>query len=166
MSNSYWIDPTLSIIRSLTINGADMVPYCNAIRIFETVCKPYITGALTLVDNNNFVENMKLVGGESVTGAFNAPPNDKTYNFTTKILNIRGTPNPANLKTIIYTIDIIGEVYMNDRANMVQQAFKGQTATDAASSIFGKFLGGGLNVPVPSIGMLGDKNAYTVNNKK
>jgi hypothetical protein len=167
MSDSYWVDPTLSEYRSVTLKGADVVSYTNAIRVFETVCKPYITGQLTLVDNNYVIENLDIKGGEEITGSFRAPPNDKTYDFKAKVLTIKGTPNPANLKTIIYTIDFIGHLYYADRGNMVQQAFQGQTATGAAQTIFNKFLGTDkLNIPVGSIGMLGDKNAYTVNNKK
>ncbi len=168
MADSYWVDPTISQIRSISINGIDVTSYTNAIRIFETVCKPYITGQITLVDTNNLIENMKLQGGETVRGAFAAPPNDSPpYEFDTRILTIKGHPAPNSLKKAIYTIDIIGPLYFQDRGSLVQSAHKGQIGTSAIQQIFGQYLGGdSLKVLQESIGMLGDKQGFTVNNKK
>jgi hypothetical protein len=167
MADSYWVDPTISQIRSVSILGVDVTSYINAIRIFETVCKPYITGQLTLVDTNNLIENMKIQGGESVQGAFQAPPNESVYEFDTRVLTIKGHPAPNSLKKVIYTIDIIGPLYYADRGALVQSAHKGQTGTSAIQQIFGQYLGTDtLTILQESIGMIGDKQGFTVNNKK
>jgi len=167
MADSYWVDPTISQIRSVSILGVDVTGYINAIRIFETVCKPYITGQITLVDTNNLIENMKIQGGESVQGAFQAPPNESVYEFDTRVLTIKGHPAPNSLKKVIYTIDIIGPLYYSDRGSLVQSAHKGQTGTSAIQQIFGQYLGTDtLTSLQESIGMIGDKQGFTVNNKK
>lgn len=166
MSN--YVDPTKAIIRSVTINGADLTKYAHALSVHETVCKPYITGQAIIHDYDNIVDSMQIVGGEDISVAFTAPPNSKTYSTDNcKVLSIKGEQNPNNLKGYIFTIDFIGNVYFQDRGSMVQSVHKNQTGTDAIQQLFSKFLSGDkLQILSNSIGMIGDKEGYTITNRK
>lgn len=161
------IDPTRSLIRGVQIKGANLTGYTNTIRIFESVCKPYITGQLIMIDNNNVMENMGLVAGEAVELAFQAPPNEDVYSFSGKILALKGQPNPENLKSQIYTVDVIGETYYKDRGALVQKGYnQGITATQACRNVHQEYLGAQLNCPVESRGPIGFKDGYTITNEK
>lgn len=132
--------------------------------VFETVCKPYITGSLTIRDDNNVINNLNLKGGEPIKFMFSAG-DGLNYDMTLYLLKMQGHPSTGNLRTINYSIDMIGPEYFGDRSNMVQQSFKQLPGTDIAKTISSKFLGG-LNIPVPSTGMFGMKNPYVVNSTK
>jgi len=157
--------PTRATVLSCSIAGADFTARVLKLSVFETVCKIFITGTLVIRDDNNVINNLLLKGGEPI--AFNFSAGDGlTYNMTLYLLKMQGEPMNNNLRSVKYTIDMIGSEYYGDRANMVQQSFSGQPGTAIAQSIFSRFLGGGLNVPVPSTGIIGEKNNYVVSSTK
>src|SRR5688500_7275653 len=61
---------------------------------------------------------------------------------------------------------MIGKEYYGDRSNMVQQSFSNMTGTDIIQSIQTRFLGSGIHIPIPSAGLLGQKNNYVVSSTK
>jgi len=164
---SDYVSPGKAALRSLSIKGVNLLQYTNSVKVFESICKPYLTAQVVIIDNNNLMDNMDIVGGEQCNIAFHSPPNEYVYNCTLQILNLKGRPNPNNLKSVIYTIDLIGPTYFQDKANLVQSGHKGQTGTDAIQQIWGQYLGKEpLSILMGSIGMLGDKEGYTVNSMK
>jgi hypothetical protein len=55
--------PTEGYVRAVILDG-QIQDYIQCVRIFETLCKPYLTVHLTIIDNNNVIENMRIHGGE------------------------------------------------------------------------------------------------------
>lgn len=163
-----FIQPCKARVRSCFLKGVDLTQYTHCVRIYETLLKPYLTAHLTIIDNNNLIENMNIVGGEECQVTFDAPPNNQViYNATVYVLSLKGQQSPNNLKTQIYEIDFVGPQYFQDKGNLVQKGFGQQTGTAAIASIWGQFMTGGLNIPVPSIGMIGKQNdPSTIDNKK
>lgn len=159
-----FITPTKCYVESCTIRGVDIVKHLNTIRVFETLCKPYITGQLEVLDTNNIIENMGLVGGEPVSFTINSTRSSRTDNL--HILSIKGETSTQGLRAMRYTIELIGPEYFGDRGNLVQQSFEGITGTDAISKIHSQFLGDSIDVQVPSIGLLGKDNSYVVSSTK
>ena len=43
------------------------LPYVNLIKGLRMVCKPYLTGDVLIIDNNNLINVLNLQGGEAVT---------------------------------------------------------------------------------------------------
>jgi hypothetical protein len=157
--------PTRAAILSCSIAGADMTNRVLKIAVFETVCKPYLTGTLVIRDDNNIINNLNIKGAEPV--AFNFSAGDGlTYDQTLYILKVSGEPVNNNLRTVKYTIEMVSKEYYGDRTNMVQQSFQKQPGTAIAQSIHQRFLGSSLNVPVPSTGIIGEKNNYVVSSVK
>lgn len=159
-----FVAPVRCYLEYAFINGVDIVRHVKVARVFETLCKPYLTGQLELIDTNNFVENMGLVGGETVSFAINTTESRRDVEL--QILSFHGQQSTTNKRSMHYTFELIGSEYFGDRSNIVQQAFSGTTATDACSSIYGSYLGGGLDVMVPSSGLIGKDNSYIVKGAK
>ena len=161
---SGWVQPCKCYIEYAYINGVDIVRHVKVARVFETLCKPYLTGQIELIDTNNFIENMGLVGGETVSFAINTTRSRRDVEL--QILSFQGQQSTHNKRAMHYTFELIGSEYFGDRANIVQQAFSGTTATDACSSIYSTYLGSSLDVMVPSSGIIGKDNSYIVKGAK
>lgn len=159
-----FIQPTKCYLEYCIVNGVDLVRHVSVARAFETLCKPYITGQLEILDTNNVIENMGIVGGEPVSFAINTTRSRRQFDLN--ILSLKGQTSTANKRAIQYTIELIGPEYYGDRSNLVQQAFKGITATDAVAKIYSQYLGSGIDIMVPSAGLLGKDNSYIVNSTK
>lgn len=125
--------------------------------IYETIFKPYITAKLTILDNNQVLQNMKLVGQEQATIAFDGG-DGSIYEQTLYVLNVKGEKANQSLRAQVYTIDLIGPAYYKDKGAMVQQAFKGTTGTQAIQQIHSQFIGEGLKILESSLGMLSDES--------
>lgn len=162
MSN--FVQPTKCFLEYCYVNGVDLVQHVTMARAFETLCKPYITGQLNILDTNNTIESMGLVGGENVTFCINTTRSRREFNL--QILSLNGQTSAKGKRAMAYCIELIGSEYYGDKTNMVQQAFSGVTATDAVSKLYSQFLGGGIDIKVPSTGLLGKDNSYITNSTK
>lgn len=157
--------PTKAAVLSCSINGADVTQKVLKLSVFETICKPYLTGSLVIRDDNNVINGLNLKGGEPI--AFNFSAGDGlNYSQTLYLLKMQGEPMDNNLRSIKYSIDMIGQEYYGDRGNTVQQSFSNQPATAIAQTIHSQFLGSSLNVPVPSTGIIGEKNNHVISSVK
>lgn len=157
--------PTKAAVLSCSVAGADFTARVLKISIFETICKPYLTGTLVIRDDNNVINNLDLKGGEPCS--FNVSAGDGlNYTMTLYLLKMQGEPMNNNLRSIKYTMDLIGPEYFGDRANMVQQSFNNMTGTAIAQAIQSRFLGSSLVVPIASMGIFGEKNNHVVSSVK
>lgn len=147
-----------------SINGNDVSGSVHSVQIYESICKPYITASAVFFDGNNTLNNMKLVGGESVSVTLNAGTTPYTQQL--KILKVHSRQNPASLRSEVYVMELVGNEHMADRQNLVQQSFKNTTVSQAAQNIHQKYCGSNLNVPVPTTGMIGQNNSYIVGSRK
>ena len=156
--------PTKCAITNFMLNGVDLVRHVNQLRVYETVCKPYLTASVVIMDTNNILNNMGIVGGEPVSFTINSTQSEYSGEFF--VLSIKGGEQSQSLRSQLYTINLIGKEYFGDRGNMVQQSFKGVTGTDIISKIHNQFMGTSLKIPVPSTGLIGKDNAYVISSAK
>ena len=134
-----FIKPTDGKVRSVVLDGNDITDFIQCIRVYESLCKPYLTAHLTIIDNDNVIENLAIVGGEPCEISFFSPPNQRIYDCLVSVLNLDGHQSPNNVKTQIYEMDLIGHVYFDDKANIVQKAFSG-SGTAAIQGIWNSYL--------------------------
>jgi hypothetical protein len=135
----------------------DITGYIHCVRIYESLCKPYLTVHLTLIDNDNLIESSNLRGGDFVDIGVKSYPNEYVYDCRVHVLNMEGHQATTNLKTQIYEVDLVGKAYFNDKANIVQKSYTEQ-GTSVISAIWGQYLApGGDNLAIhrQSDGMLG-----------
>lgn len=158
-------NPTKASVLSCSIAGADFTRQTLKISVFETVCKPYLTGVVVVRDDSNLINALNLQGGEPVSFNFSAG-DGLNYSQNMHILNLKGEPMENNLRSVKYTINVISKEYYSDRSNMVQQSFQNIPGTEIAKKIHGSFIGGALNVPLQAAGMFGMKNPYVVSSTK
>lgn len=143
-----------------------MTSHVHNVQIFETICKPYLTGKLVIKDDNNVINNLQIVGGEPVSVSFSGGSGSGPYRCTLYVLSLKGQPSEKNLRTVIYTFDLVGIQYFGDKTNLVQQSFKGTPGTSIISTIHNKFLGESLSILVPSSGLIGQDNPYVISSVK
>jgi hypothetical protein len=164
MSNPSQIQPTKSRIRSCTINGVDFRNHINQARIYETISKPYLTANLTIIDNNNLIDNMQIKG-TPVSISFDAG-DGLVYDAELYVLKHHGEKSSQSLRSTIYTIDCIGEEYFQDKKALVQQSFKHITGTQAIQKLHSEFIGSSaLRILAQSIGPL-SLQPYTISSVK
>ena len=148
------------------MNGVDFTSHINQLRVYETITKPYLTAKVTVIDNNNVLDNMNLVGGEPVTFSFDGG-DEPTYDCTLYVLSCKGQQSSQSLRSQIYDIECIGIAYFNDKKALVQKSFKFTPGTQAIQMIHNQFVGGDapLKVLAQSLGPL-SLQSYIVSAQK
>lgn len=160
------IQTTSGVLRTCTIKGVDVKAITRKVAVNESVCTPYLTAELTLLDATNIINGLNIAGGEEVVISFFAPINNKIYDAKLKIMSLEGQSQPDSLRSILYRINLIGEVFFKDRTQLVQKGVTGITGTDLIRQIATQYLGSTINIPVPSTGPIATNNPFTVNNLK
>lgn len=154
--------PTKVRLRSLNLAGVDLTRHCNQLRVYETISKPYITAQLLIIDNANLIENMQLVGGEQCEFAFDG--GGKVYEQKLNLLAVKGEKSNQSLRSVMYTIDLIGDEWFKDQGTMIQKSFKGVPGTAAIKTIHSEAFGTALKVLQGSLGPI-SLQSYIVNSK-
>lgn len=162
------INPTKIRLRNCTIKGVDCRLHTNCITVYETMCKPYITATITLIDNNGFVNGLQLKGGEQVSFAFDG--GGRVYESTQYITQIEDPQQSENLRSTTHLIHTATESYFNDKANLVQRSDVNTTASSVAQQIHNQFVGtdAPLKVLQSTLGMIAksDIGGFITANKK
>ncbi len=161
-------NPTKVRLLRCHVKGVDLKLHVNCIRVFEDMCKPYITAQIMIMDNNNIINGLKLEGGDPVSFAIDSHENNgDVYEQQQYILSIDGEESTDNLRTITYTIYTAGLSYFKDKANLVQMSAVNVTGSSLAARIHNEYVSdGGLSVHSSS-GMIAkdDIGGYHINNK-
>ncbi len=161
------IQPGQCRARVFRINGVDLRLHLNCVKIYESMCKQYVTSEFTIVDNNNVINTLGLSGTEPVSFAFDG--GGRVYESTHYITTIDGEESSDNLRSVIYKINAVGPSFYLDRANLVQRSDVNIPGSAVIQSIFGQYLGGDapLNI-LPSLGMIAktDIGGFVTANKK
>ena len=143
--------------------------HTQAVRIYETMCKPYLTAQLTINDTNNAINALQLRGGERVAIVLD-PGLGKVYETVQYILQIDEQEDPQNFRSKIYQISTASESFFNDRAGMVQRSDSLIPHTSAAEAIHSEYIGtdAPLNIALPSLGMIAKQEigGFITANKK
>jgi len=166
-----FVKPSTGRLRSVVLAGCPISDYVHCVRVFETLCKPYLTAHLIVIDNNNLIDSLGIMGGTPCTLSFDSPPGDVVYDDDFLVLQLTGKQSPMNLKTQIYDIDLIGMPYFRDKANLVQKSFGQIPVTAAIQQIWDEYLSGSkgtkLSIPIASTNMMGtEKDKSTIDHKK
>ena len=85
-------------LRSCTIKGARVDLLINCIRLYETMCKPYFTAQIMVIDNINMINNLELKGGDKITFSFNAEATGQIVAQDQYILSIDGEEPSESLR--------------------------------------------------------------------
>ena len=151
-----------------SINGTQLLPFVNVMRIFESVCKQYITAQVIMFDTDNLIPTLNITAGMPCTMMLSSPPNSILYTpENMKILKMKGEPAPGTLKFQVYTIDMVGVEYYQDRLNIVRNTFMNTGGTAAIAAIWGQYIGTSFSVDNSSSGMIGSNaQPHSENGKK
>jgi hypothetical protein len=159
-----YVEPSKGQMLIFGIKGVNLTQYLHCLRVYESICKEYITAQAIIYDDNNVIENMGIMPNDPAFFMFRAPPNDYTYSAglgggygAIQVLKMKGEQAPGTLKFQIYTIDLIGPVYYQDRQSSVfNDAFANDIGTGHIQQIWNQYLNSDtLNILTPSAGMVG-----------
>lgn len=172
------IQPTKAFLRSCIINSVPHVSETNnyhvkELRIYEDICKAYFTGQLVIETLLNVAE-VFLKPTVQVTLSFEAPRSDggptKTYTENFRVYSYDSKPLSGGADgRMQHTIQLIGQEYYNDKHNTVLENFANIPGTAAAASIHNQYMSvnGGLRIPFPSTGLIGEQlHPHQVKNMK
>jgi hypothetical protein len=154
-------------VQECSIKGVNVRQLVHCIRVYETMCKPYITSEITLINENNFINVLQLKGGETVTFTI-LDSQGKTYSSTQYITGIPEQITSEGIRTEMVSITSASIAYHKDRANMVQSSHLLEPITSSISQIHSMYIGTPLQIILPSLGMIAKKEigSYIVSNDK
>lgn len=121
-TNDSSVKTTSARLLRCNIKGADCKYYCRKLVVRESFCEHFITAELTIYDNNNVINSLKLQAGDPVSIAFDAPVNSFVWENDFMVLKYEGEQEADNLKMVVYTITVVTSEYYSDRGNIVKHS--------------------------------------------
>lgn len=151
--------PTKVRLRRFDLGGVSLLQHVQNIKVYESMCTPYIKCDVTVIDNKGILaaltEDYGTLANLPVRFAFD--DGETIYERKEqRVFSVDSQPAQEAKRAQVYNVTTIGESYFKDRSNLVQQSFKNTPATQAAQAIHNRFLGGDapLNILRQSLGMI------------
>ena len=165
--------PTKVRLRRFTLGPVEITPLITRIKVFESMCTPYIKCDITITDNQGMIEAIAEDYGTlaNMPVIFAFDDGETTYTRKEqKVFSLDAQPSEEVKRAKVYQLTTIGDSYVKDRSNLVQQSFKNIPATQVAQAIHNRFLGGDapLNILRTSLGAIAKDTigSYPVSNFK
>ena len=141
------IQPTKASLNVCTINDISYLPnnfHVKELRVYEDICKSYLTGQLVIETMQNSFEYM-LGPTVPVVLEFEAPRTDKgptrVYRQRFRIHSYESHPLSGGTDARMeHKIQLISQEFYNDRHNTVIRGFSNLTGTAAAVQIHNQFI--------------------------
>jgi len=132
-----------------SIAGHNVAQWVQNIKVYESMCTPYIKAELTILDNGSdrsgqagviaSIAERTSLPGAPVQFAFEC--GEGPYRrMEQRILTVDSHPSEEQKRALVYNIGTIGASYVDDRQSLVQKSFVNTPATAAASSIHQEYL--------------------------
>ena len=133
---------TASRLSSCVLEGKTVVQevrnLVRTVTIHESICSPYITAEIILLDNSNVITNLQVEGGNLCHVNFDVfSESGRKYDIDLYVLDIKGIPHPDIMDMKIYTISFCTSEYFTDRGNTTSKSSDlGQTGCQLAQTIW------------------------------
>ena len=115
------------LVHAPTSNGGlDIKNLMLEMNVYQSIFSPTLTGALTIADSANHLQNVPFIGQEELEFKFGIPDND-LVNFTkhrarvTKISNVTRTEERQQ----VYTINFTTKEFVKNLRNKLTKSYKG-----------------------------------------
>jgi hypothetical protein len=140
-----------------TFNGLDTRALTHCIRIYETMCKPYRTAEVVLLNTDGQVNGLNPdVGDEIVFSIQDAW--GQTYNMTSYVTAIPEQFTSNIIRQDMVTLGTVTGAFMRNKGSVVQWSGKNMPITDAIAAVHGMYIATPINVLLPSLGMIAGDN--------
>jgi hypothetical protein len=110
-------------LKDINLKGYDIKPITRTLMVRESICTPFITAELMVLDNDNWLTGeIAPNGGDYVNASFDSPhpfSSGTVYKMETQIVDIKATKAKDNLDMKVYTISLIGNEHMVDKGRTV-----------------------------------------------
>ena len=118
------------LVHAPTSNGGlDIKNLMLELNVYESIFSPTLTGALTIADSANHLQNVPFIGQEELEFKFGIPDND-LVDFTkhrarvTKISNVTRTEERQQ----VYTINFTTKEFVKNLRNKLSKSYKGNAS--------------------------------------
>lgn len=136
-----------------SVNGFDCTNILHNIKIYETVCKPYITAELTFINNKGQLNETQPLSGQSPVICIVLDSRGNTYTFSGIYTKAPDEFDKHNVGEGYVTIHAITQDYWNDKRSLVTDATQG-TGTQLVKKIHDRHIQTQLNILEESVGTL------------
>jgi hypothetical protein len=109
---------TAARINTCVLKDTDILAITQTVTIHESICTPYLTGELIVLDNQNIIIDLKIKGGELCNIGFDAPLGKRSYDVDTYVLDVKSSSAEDNMMLKIYTISVVTSEYFTDRGTL------------------------------------------------
>ena len=153
---------------TVSVNGFDCKSIVHNIKVYETICKPYITAELTFNNNKGQLNYTQLQSGISPVGFQILTGSGDTYSFSGIYTKAPDEFAAQNVGEGLVTIHAITTEYWNDKKNLVQKAAGRMTGTQAVRQIHNEYVNTTqIDILEESMGMMSmdSEGGYNVTNK-
>jgi hypothetical protein len=152
---------------SLATNSGtlDLRGMCREVKIHESMLRPFIVLDMQIIDPTNFGNEVRIVGGEELSFVASNVYGD-VYDIKLQATKQTNEIMSASLRSQGSTISFAGPAFFKNKSAKVQESFKNIPGSAAIQKIQQKYLGGGLNKMIASMGMLAEKQPYIVHNQR
>ena len=165
MPRSY--NPTKVRLRNCFIKGMRADLLINCIRLFETVCKPYFTAQISVIDPVNMINNLNLKAGDAVSFSLDAEVSGTIIAQTMLITSIQTEDNQENKRVTNYTIYCATFGFWRDKDSLVYRSESLVPASAMIQGIHGDYIRDWPLHIHPTIGLIANKEigGYVVDGK-
>lgn len=135
MNKSTYIFDTILLQSERLSSDVELKNNVTDLDIFESMDKPYLTGALTVIDNAFLYENGGIIGGEKITVTIRSLQDERIVRPITKTFYIDRVlaKDKVNDNVQVLVMHLVEDVYYKSALINVNRFYKGKT-----SEIIGK----------------------------
>ena len=115
---------TVGRLNFCTLKGELIDNLIRTVMIRESICTPYITAEIQVMDNDNVINNLQLQGGDPCIVSFESPhpmAQDTQYTAYLKVGDINAGKAKDNIHLKIYTISLLGGEHFVDRGKTITE---------------------------------------------
>ena len=129
-SNNYSLLKLNLVARDGTVS--DLKPYFTAIEIYESLYDTFVTGVISLSDPRNLLEEMPIIGDETIEIEYHDMPQNFSDNKSAKSkTQIFDVVKVSDIKVmsphnVSFTIHFISQSYLKDNKKRIRKAYTGR----------------------------------------
>ena len=117
-------------------NQLDVSNLVDSFELTESIYQMFLTGSMTLFDNNNLFNRINFTGQEylrlhfhGVEGMEEDPPDDEQINQVFRIFNVANylRDTDQNLSNVVYKLDFCSPLMYEARTKRISRVYRGKT---------------------------------------
>lgn len=153
-----------AVLQSQRGGEIDLREMIRELKIFQSMMRPYLVVDMSIIDRNNFGNEVQIVGGEPCVLKI-ANADSDILELKLQCVSQKNELMSNTLRAQGSTISMAGEAYFQDQTSKIQMSFRHTLASDAIAKI-AKMIGISKLKIEPTKNFLGEREPYIIQNKR